>query len=291
MARFDPCRRDYAPYGFSCTRWEPAPMRRPDHHNEVELNLLWRGSLTYLLGGRKVRVEAGRLSVFWAAIPHQVIDCTAEAYYVATIPFEWFLQFRLPQGFIEPLLRGEIVAEPDHRRSRLDQALFELWEEDFRTEAEKRHEMLLLEMEARLLRLGHSALDGGLDGSGSGGSVAGELSLSKGERMACFIAQHYDEAITVEQIARSVDLHPNYAMNLFKKAFQSTILDYLTQHRVSHAQRLLATSEMKVVEIAFDSGFNSLSRFNEAFRRHCGMTPREYRQRLPIIQRPHFCAS
>jgi AraC-like DNA-binding protein len=66
-------------------------------------------------------------------------------------------------------------------------------------------------------------------------------------------------------------------MGLFKKAFGTTLIDYLTHHRVSHAQRLLATTNEKIVEVAFNSGFNSISRFNEAFRRACGCTPRAYR--------------
>jgi len=75
-------------------------MRRPDHHNEVELNFLESGSVTYLLGGNKTTVAAGKLSVFWAAIPHQVIDFGDEtAYYVATIPLQCFLQWRLPENF------------------------------------------------------------------------------------------------------------------------------------------------------------------------------------------------
>ena len=73
MAKFDPRRPDFAPYGLTCERWTPAAMVRPDRHNEVEINLLAKGSLTYLLGGRKETVAAGRLTAFWAAIPHQVI--------------------------------------------------------------------------------------------------------------------------------------------------------------------------------------------------------------------------
>ena len=82
-------------------------MQRPDHHNEIELNFLETGSVTYLFGGRKTIVDAGRLTVFWAAIPHQVIDYGNEtAYYVATIPLPWFLQWRLPDHFVQPLLQG-----------------------------------------------------------------------------------------------------------------------------------------------------------------------------------------
>ena len=97
--------------------------------------------------------------------------------------------------------------------------------------------------------------------------------------MACLIAQRYTEPLTVEQIGKKVGLHPNYAMSLFKKTFGTTLIDYLTHHRISHAQRLLATTEKKIVEVAFSSGFNSISRFNEAFRRACGCSPREYRVR------------
>jgi AraC-like DNA-binding protein len=102
--------------------------------------------------------------------------------------------------------------------------------------------------------------------------------MNKVEQIACLIAQRYTEPLTVAEIGKGVGLHPNYAMGLFKKAFGTTLLDYLMHHRISHAQRLLATTNEKIVEVAFSSGFNSISRFNETFRRACGCTPREYRE-------------
>lgn len=42
--------------------------------------------------------------------------------------------------------------------------------------------------------------------------------LNRVEQMACYIAQHYTEPLTAEQISQSAGLHPNYAMALFKKA-------------------------------------------------------------------------
>ena len=136
MVSFDPNRPDFTPYGFTCVRWNPTPMRRPDHHNEIELNLLQSGWLTYLLGGRKVKIEAGRLSVFWAAIPHQIIEFgTDTEYYVATIPFPWFLQCKLPDNFVQPLLHGDTLSEPTKDRSRTDYDLFTQWDADLRKPA------------------------------------------------------------------------------------------------------------------------------------------------------------
>jgi AraC family transcriptional regulator, melibiose operon regulatory protein len=54
--------------------------------------------------------------------------------------------------------------------------------------------------------------------------------------------------------------------------------EYATEHRLSHAQRLLVTTNEPIVNIAFSSGFGSLSRFNKAFRQSFGCTPSEYRR-------------
>src|SRR5262249_46352932 len=135
---------------------------------------------------------------------------------------------------------------------------------------------VLLEMEARLLRLALT-LPAKTAGSRARHAMLSDSGLSKVERMACYIAQHYTDPLTVEDIGALVKLHPNYAMNLFRRTFGTTLIEYLTQHRVSHAQRLLATSDQKIVDVAFASGFGSISRFNEAFRRACKCSPRQYR--------------
>lgn len=282
MVTFDPNRPDFAPYGFTCVRWNPSPMRRPDRHNEVEINFLQSGWLTYLLGGRKVRVEANRLSAFWAAIPHQIIDFGSETeYFVATLPLPWFLQCRLPEHLVQPLLQGQMVSDSAEDQAESDPQLFGRWERDLGRENAELKKAVLLEMEARLLRLGLSlpSTRGSAPLSARKRPVGlSEGGLNKVEQMACLIAQRYTDRLTVDEIGRSVKLHPNYAMSLFQKTFGTTLIEYLTQHRVSHAQRLLATSDMKIVDVAFSSGFTSISRFNDAFRRACGCSPRQYRQ-------------
>src|SRR5215213_2290710 len=133
MAYFDDSRRDFEPYGFTCQRWTPRRMRRPDRHNEIELNLLQSGSLTYVLGGRKATIPAGRLAAFWAAIPHQIVDTRGSAdYFVATIPLAWFLQCDFPDHLVQPVLHGEILFDPGTEPG--DAHRFERWIEDLRTD-------------------------------------------------------------------------------------------------------------------------------------------------------------
>ena len=280
MARFDPTRPEFSPYGFSCTRWTATMMPRCDRHNEIELNLLERGRVIYLMGGRTVAVPAGRLSVFWACVPHRVVGFEGlTEYFVLTIPLAWFLQWRLPDHFAQSILHGGILVEPDEGHLASDGAKFRLWVEDVQSGSEERRQVSLLEIEARLRRLALGvAAQTSPHSRRESPAVLDQWDLSRAEQMACFIAQNCTQPLTAEMIGQHVDLHPNYAMTLFQRTFGTTLMKYVTQYRLSHAQRLLVTTTDSIAHIAFSSGFGSLSRFNEVFLLSFGCTPREYRR-------------
>jgi len=292
MVSFDSSRPEFAPYGFTCQRWTPMPMQRADRHNEIELNLLKQGSLTYLLGGNTVTIPAGRLAVFWAGIPHQIISSKDKTeYFVATIPLAWFLQCRFPAHFVDAILHARVVLDPEPRTRGGDLEMFERWVQDLEEPDPLRQRIAFLEIEARLFRfaLAVPVKAPPVRRRQTGQAVIETGGLNRAEQIALFIAQHYTEPLTAEQISESVGLHPNYAMALFKKSMGITLIDSLTQHRVSHAQRLLATTDEKIIEVAFASGFGSLSRFHEAFKEWCECSPKEYRNKHRVgVERAGF---
>ena len=275
---FRESRPDLEPYGFTCELWEPQPMNRADRHNEIELNLLDSGSLTYLLGGRRVMLRSRRLSAFWAATPHQILGSEELSfYYVVTVPLAWVLGWGLPEPLVERLLCGAVVEDDDDSAGDLDMARVAQWHEDLSSESGL-EEAVLLELKARLLRLGATTRHGARDEAAPRGVLAGGGGAPTSvERMATFIARHYMDPIGLEDVAREVGLHPDYASSIFRKGFGVTPTRFIVQHRVSHAQRMLVTSKAKVLEVAMEAGFGSLSRFNAAFRQLCGCSPREYR--------------
>ncbi|MCB1208185.1 MAG: helix-turn-helix domain-containing protein [Verrucomicrobiales bacterium] len=275
---FDSSRSDFSPYGFSCELWTPTPMPRPDRHNEIEVNWLRSGSLTYLLGGRRTMVRAGRLALFWAAIPHQIVSWnTKEPYYVATLPLSWFLACGFPERFSNAVIKGELITDPAAKPT--DELQFQQWLADISSKDPLQKRIAQMEIQARLLRVAHALSPQWEAKTGKSRSPRSvDPSLSRADQIACYIARNYHEPITADQIAAAVGLHPNYAMNLFRKAFGTTMVDFLVQHRLSHAQRLLATTDDPIIEIAGAAGFQSLSRFNEAFKAACGCPPREYRK-------------
>ena len=79
--------------------------------------------------------------------------------------------------------------------------------------------------------------------------------LSRADQLACYIARHYHEPLTAEMIAKANNLHPNYAMNLFRQAFGTTITTFIRQHRITHAQRLLVTTSDSILDVAMAAAY------------------------------------
>jgi len=276
---FDDARPSLAPYGLTCVRWRARPMKRPDRHNEIELNLLESGSVTYLLAGKRVTVRAGGLAAFWAIIPHQIVEFEGDApYLVATVPLQAFLRWPLPSVFTGRILGGELVQEQSEETSLVDVLQMEQWRQDLEAGGAERAEIVLLGVQVRLRRM---ALAETSDAPRiAPAREAGEA--SKAERMAGFVAENFHRTLRVVDVSRTVGLHPDYATALFHRVFGMTIRAYILEHRISQAQRMLSTTRERVARVAFASGFDSLSRFNAAFRDSVGCTPRDYRARQSV---------
>jgi AraC family transcriptional regulator, melibiose operon regulatory protein len=289
LHEFDSRRRDFEPYGFTCEIWRPQQMPRPDQHDEIEINFLDRGTLTYLMGGQRVIVHPRRVTAFWAAVPHQIISFNKVNYYhVVTVPFGWFLQWGIPEHLLTALTQGRIVADTKGSRSGLDRQMFDQWHNDLEGPVKTHRDIVLLELRARMLRLADfvEELDDASHVIEDGAPSHQQTNLEKAESMACYIARNYTSRIQIKDVASCVALHPDYAATLFRKTFGTTLNSLITRHRISHAQRKLITSTERIVNIAHDSGFDSLSRFNRAFKEIAGVTPRQYRKSMGQVASP-----
>lgn len=93
-----------------------------------------------------------------------------------------------------------------------------------------------------------------------------------------YMEEHYPEPLSLEQLAEQAHLSRGYLCDLFKREMKQTIMQYLTNLRISQARILLTEfPERRVSEIGRMCGFESPSYFGEIFRRVVGMTPAEYR--------------
>ncbi len=280
LHQFDVTRSKFAPYGLTCELWKPFSMSRPDCHDEIELNFAARGRITYLLGGQRMDVQPGRLTMFWASIPHQAIEFPGvETYYVITIPFSTFLQWNFPKSLLTRLMLGEMLAEADGAGIEFDALQLQQWCRDLERKDTDISRIVQLEMAARILRFGLATAEKPRPARPAAAGCENATSLGKAELMASYIAHNFQRRLAVSEIADAVSLHPDYASTLFRQTFGTTLTSLIAKHRVAEAQRRLLTTDDSVVKIAMDSGFDSLTRFNRAFKQLARMTPREFRKR------------
>lgn len=107
-------------------------------------------------------------------------------------------------------------------------------------------------------------------------------SNAKGDilKIKSFIEQHYNEDISLKNIAARFYMNPVYLGQLFKKTFGIYFNDFLLQIRIDNAKRLLRQTEMKVYEIARSVGFENADYFVSKFEKVEGKTPTAYRNEL-----------
>jgi len=96
-----------------------------------------------------------------------------------------------------------------------------------------------------------------------------------------FIQQHYAEDLSLGQVAKAMNTSTFYFCKMFKKATGINFTDYLSRVRIEKAKNLLLNPNLRISEIAFEVGFQSLTHFNRVFKNILGQSPSEYREKLP----------
>ena len=256
-------------HGFRAAMGVPGPMKFIHSHGDLELNYVYSGAVHYFLGGKFITLPGGGLAAFWGALPHEVLDVDADTeFMVLTVPLAVLLRWNLGETFLQRILRGDVIL--DDRGLPWDPELTRRWITDLAQSDETLARTVELEVEARLRRLARRE---------TLVKQPQHRNQQQVEAITKFLAENFREELSTEQVAAAVNLHPNYAMTMFRKNCGMTIWQYLTRLRLSHAQMLLLTTDRTILDIALEAGFGSLPRFYVAFTRECGMAPGEYRKR------------
>lgn len=92
-----------------------------------------------------------------------------------------------------------------------------------------------------------------------------------------YINEHCTEELQVEQLAELAGFSKFHFMRLFKQYMGISCYNYLNQHRIMHAEKLLIDPNLSIMEVAMSSGFGSLPTFNRVFKSYKKCTPSEYK--------------
>ncbi len=95
-----------------------------------------------------------------------------------------------------------------------------------------------------------------------------------------FIAEHQTEELTLGQVSKAVNMSSYYFCKMFKRVAGINFTDYVARVRIEKSKNLLLNPNLRVSEIAFEVGFQSLTHFNRVFKKILGQSPTDYRAQL-----------
>jgi AraC-like DNA-binding protein len=255
-------------------------MAAPHRHSQFEINAVLHGAMTYWFDGRVVTIEAGRIALFWGMVPHRTIARPEGTRFVCLyIPSALFIRLPIGDALRTALFRGALAVADQTLET--DAGNFLRWREDLLAEDVMLEAIVRDELGARLRRIDLGGWHDVREIAAPVGVPAergGSDRRDKVEAMVRFISERFADDIAVSDVAAVAGLHPNYAMQLFKRTLGLTIADYVTRNRLDTAQALLVSSEDDIAGVAFASGFGSLSRFYEAFHARFAMSPAKFRK-------------
>ena len=114
----------------------------------------------------------------------------------------------------------------------------------------------------------------------SGKPVAPNEKLEKIKPAMQMIEESFMTKITLEELAKSCKLSPNYFCRIFRETVGQTPFEYITEYRIKAACESFADGEKSVTNVCFSCGFNDLSYFIHIFKKHKGISPREYQKQV-----------
>ncbi len=98
-----------------------------------------------------------------------------------------------------------------------------------------------------------------------------------------YITEHIEERLTLNNVASSFGVSPNYLSQLFKKYSEIGFSEYISQQKIARAKEFMAEGNLKIYEIAERLGFESAFYFSKVFKKVTGLAPRDYVQTLHIF--------
>jgi len=97
-----------------------------------------------------------------------------------------------------------------------------------------------------------------------------------------FIREHQSEALSLSRVAKAANSSTFYFCKMFKKVTGVNFTHYVSRVRIEKARDLLLNPNLRISEIAYEVGFQSLTHFNRVFKKLLGQSPSEYRDHLKL---------
>ena len=238
-------------------------------HSEMELFRVMQGTLTVQCGTDLFEAHAGDIVFFNSGELHAAVPMEAgEELYFEAIVFSPDLLCSTANDII---------------RVKYIQPVLDAAFQTAYTMLENRPPFFEFPVKAAMLSAFGALVQNGVSARISASKRAAADSI---KAAIAFIQENYRSAVSVQQLAHAAGMSEGHFCRVFKQYTLKTPVQFINGVRLSHALELLTATNLRVLDIAMDCGFNSMSYFIEVFRTEYDATPLQYRKKLEEIKVP-----
>lgn len=249
------------------------------YHDCLELNMIERGEGSYIINGKKYPISPGDIFVINNREPHMAVHKEMLDMTVLVFDIELLWRNKGISQFLTPFLSRK--EKFSHRIVGNNNLYYEQMADVFSKlsgeyqEQEKGWQISVEAMLMYLLTLIYRSYDKNQELDEEPDNF--QIMYTRISAVFDYIEANFKESIALSTLAELVSISPHYLCKCFKKITGRTIFEYIEQMRVRYSCFLLQTTQKPVMEIALESGFNTVSYYNRIFKKNVGMTPKEYR--------------
>lgn len=243
-------------------------------HNELEIFKVSEGQMSLQCGNNHYSGKQGDTFFFNSGQLHAAESDSSEPSAFKSIVFHPDLicdSDIIRAKYITPLLTGNILIPTELKKNDEADRIFErifhiMSHETFGYEMEVKG--LIMYLMSIMLKNAETC---SVNSSGCGGTAGIKKTIA-------YINKNYSQPLTISELSSMCDMSEGHFCRLFKHITMKTPVQYINNVRVTKAVEMLTSSDKKVLDIAMDTGFNSLSYFIGVFKDNLGITPTKFRK-------------
>ncbi|EOH92592.1 hypothetical protein UAW_02989 [Enterococcus haemoperoxidus ATCC BAA-382] len=259
----------------------------PHWHKEIELIYSIRGTVNIGVGDEIVHVADGEIYFFASGEPHYFLASPNSERIVYQFDLSLFEEINLKStndcSLIELFETGEKHSSKWSKSLAMDmkKLLQQLFEEYGKQDLGKNYALFSLLFQLvttfyRRLPQTHTEVKKGAKAS----TIKYKENLKQLDRIFTYVENHYEESITLEEIAKYSGFSSYYFTRFFKANTGTTFMSFLTEYRINQAKFILANEKVPMIEVAEKAGFASVKTFHHVFKEQVGISPLKYQKMI-----------
>jgi AraC family transcriptional regulator, melibiose operon regulatory protein len=266
---------------FGIRIFDPQVMAKPHWHGHIEANFALHHSMDYDVDNEAIHVPEGRLTIFWAGVPHRLNSVTPSGNQPPKLcniylPLDAFLMMNHIMPMQVALLGGGMLVLPPDL---CGEDLVRRWYADYRSGDFERTEVLKMELNALFRR---AFIQEPIFLRQPRNDAHGDRALSSAHirhviAMVRLVLENLDKPLRNADVTKVTGLHENYALSIFTRIMQVPLKQFILRMRLMRARALLVESALAIASVAEASGFTSLSQFYHQFKAAYGTSPNAVR--------------